>query len=235
MRRQEKVLSLSLDHSLHLYALAASAAGVGLLALAPPAEAEIIYKPAHVRILNSSSYLVLNREGIPDFVIASGYATSGGNVACGLNVNAVGTKGFVETSATYFRFITAAAALPPGARIPAANASNGFKSGGVLYGFNVTNGAQNSMHFGKWGKAKNLYLGFKFQTTGKTHYGWARMSRVNYWCEGLLTGYAYETIPNKPIIAGKTKGPDVITVQPATLGHLAAGASATPAWRGANQ
>jgi hypothetical protein len=40
-----------------------------------------------------------------------------------------------------------------------------------------------------------------------------------------LTGYAYETIPNKPIIAGKTKGPDVFTVQPGSLGHLARGAS----------
>jgi hypothetical protein len=34
------------------------------------------------------------------------------------------------------------------------------------------------------------------------------------------TGYAYETIPNKPIITGKTKGPDVITLDPARLGHL---------------
>jgi hypothetical protein len=42
-----------------------------------------------------------------------------------------------------------------------------------------------------------------------------------------LTGYAYETIPNKPIITGETKGPDVITLDPATLGHLAVGASQT--------
>jgi hypothetical protein len=46
-----------------------------------------------------------------------------------------------------------------------------------------------------------------------------------------LSGYAYETIPNKAIIAGKTIGRDVITVQPGSLGHLAAGASAIPAWR----
>jgi hypothetical protein len=36
-------------------------------------------------------------------------------------------------------------------------------------------------------------------------------------------GYAYETIPNKPIVTGQTKGPDV--VEPATLGHLARGAA----------
>jgi hypothetical protein len=38
-----------------------------------------------------------------------------------------------------------------------------------------------------------------------------------------LTGYAYETIPNKPIITGQTKSQDVITQQPETLGELARG------------
>jgi hypothetical protein len=54
---------------------------------------------------------------------------------------------------------------------------------------------------------------------------------TSYVIEATLTGYAYETIPNKPIIAGKTKGPDVITLEPATLGHLAQGASGISAWR----
>ena len=38
--------------------------------------------------------------------------------------------------------------------------------------------------------------------------------------------YAYETVSNKPIIAGKTKDPDVITLEPGSLGGLAAGARA---------
>jgi len=46
-----------------------------------------------------------------------------------------------------------------------------------------------------------------------------------------LTGYAYETIPGKAIITGKTHGPDVITLQDASLGHLARGASGLSAWR----
>jgi hypothetical protein len=52
-----------------------------------------------------------------------------------------------------------------------------------------------------------------------------------------LTGYAYETIPNKPIITGRTKGPEDSTEEPnvsltaaipkpATLGMLAMGAPA---------
>lgn len=43
-------------------------------------------------------------------------------------------------------------------------------------------------------------------------------------------GYAYETIANQPITAGKTKGLDV-ALEPASLGHLAQGASTISAWR----
>jgi hypothetical protein len=66
--------------------------------------------------------------------------------------------------------------------------------------------------------------------------------------KGLLTGYAYETIPNKPIITGKTKGPDdganddpgpgasvanpiPEIPQPASLGALAMGSSGLSIWR----
>ena len=55
--------------------------------------------------------------------------------------------------------------------------------------------------------------------------------------DATLTGYAYETIPKKAIIAGQTKGPDDMSVEapnasltmptpePASLGVLAMGAS----------
>jgi hypothetical protein len=88
---------------------------------------------------------------------------------------------------------------------------------------------------GSWADVKNRYLGVTFTARGKIHYGWARLtvelSRKPFKATVILTGYASETIPNKPIIAGKTKGPDVVSGQPATLGHLAHGASAIPAWR----
>ena len=47
----------------------------------------------------------------------------------------------------------------------------------------------------------------------------------------MLTGYAYETIPNKPIIAGKTHGKGVVTIEPGSLGALAAGANGLHRWR----
>jgi hypothetical protein len=84
-----------------------------------------------------------------------------------------------------------------------------------------------------WAKeAGPHYLGLKFRVQGRTHYGWARVKvALSTHYRATLTGYAYETVANKPIITGKTKGPDVITIQPGSLGHLAAGASAIPAWR----
>jgi len=81
--------------------------------------------------------------------------------------------------------------------------------------------------FGNWLRVENRYLGLSFLVNGKTHYGWARLSATivppDNHPSARLTGYAYETIPNKPIITGKTKGPDVITLEPGSLGRLAAG------------
>jgi hypothetical protein len=105
--------------------------------------------------------------------------------------------------------------------------------------------------FGQWangGKGvKNRYLGLKFQIKGKTHFGWARLTvRFNHrqW-DSTLTGYAYETVANKSIITGKTKGPDEAssvgpanasaantpTAKPVTLGLLAMGSPGLSIWR----
>jgi hypothetical protein len=89
----------------------------------------------------------------------------------------------------------------------------------------------------------------KFSIHGKTHYGWARFEE--HFGKGnppgisvLLNGYAYETIPDKPIIAGQTKGTEdsdfkqsnptsqtLPTPEPATLGALAMGAPGLSIWR----
>ena len=68
--------------------------------------------------------------------------------------------------------------------------------------------------FGPWVHVTNRYLLLKFTINGKFHYGWARLNvRVPYREFELavtLTGYAYETIPGKGIVADKTKGRDVV-------------------------
>jgi hypothetical protein len=67
--RKAANLSASLDHQLNGYALAASAAGVALLALAPPAEAKIIYTPAHAKVGGHAVGMDLNHDGIVDFYL----------------------------------------------------------------------------------------------------------------------------------------------------------------------
>jgi hypothetical protein len=54
-----------------MYALAAGAAGVGVLALTQPAEAKIVYTPANVHIgVGKHYHLDLNHDGATDFTIA---------------------------------------------------------------------------------------------------------------------------------------------------------------------
>lgn len=225
-RRKRSLLSAAMESRLLSYTAAASAAGVGVLALSQPAEARVVYTPVEIKLSNSCYYLLLNDEGIPNFIISNRfYFTTGGQSS--LTVKAIGNNSFVETSSTYFGWLNAAAPLPAGAIIPAS--SRGSKNNGLLVAF-VVGGVGGNWYEGKWVKEKHRYLGLKFQVNGKTHYGWARLS-VNSPASGVLTGYAYETVPNKPIIAGETKGPDVITVQPASLGRLAQGSAGFAARR----
>jgi hypothetical protein len=211
-----------------MYTLAASAVGVGTLGLSQPAQAKIVYTPAHHVILRGSRFtLDLNHDGIPDFHIRhfSGCTTDG---FCTTRLYATGApyKGnYVEGTRHIFNF---AYALKPGTRI---GRTKPFLGHAMYYRFRSLNTYGHCT--GPWINVKNRYLGFEFVIKGKIHFGWARL---NVTCNldsrriGLLTGYAYETVPNKSIITGKTKDPDV-TVEPATLGHLAQGASAVPAWR----
>src|SRR5271170_4193875 len=69
-------LSDSLNHQLSTYALVARAAGVGLLALAPPAEGKIVYTPAHVHIIVDQPPfpLDLNHDGFTDFYLLHVYS-----------------------------------------------------------------------------------------------------------------------------------------------------------------
>lgn len=235
--RTPSKLSESLHRRLNSYALAASAAGVSLVALAQPSQAKIVYTPAHVKInLQNLLYpLDLNHDGFVDVSLGIGYAEGHSFVSVNLyaapplsapKVNAVLGLGSNDSN------------LRAGALIGTAHQV--FWEARYMAGFWSDTRGRHTFR-GLWangGKGvKNRYLGFRFAINGRTHYGWARLNvgftdvRNFQEVSGLLTGYAYETIPNKSIIAGKTHGKDVITIEPASLGHLARGAAAIPTWR----
>ncbi len=224
-------ISDSLHQRLNSYALAASAAGVGILALTQPSEAKIIYRPANVKIGSEGLrlfHLDLNHDRTIDFTFYWSAFSSTELVGEKLLVSPSGGGNAVEVSV--HSSSTLALALNSGTTIAPSN----FRSRGYNGLMVLAIRKYYSMDRGFWGGAKGRYLGLKFNIKGRSHYGWARL-RVKvvdgYYITATLTGYAYETIPNKPIIAGKTHGKDVITLEPASLGHLARGASTIPAWR----
>jgi hypothetical protein len=224
-------LSESVQHRLNMYALVATTAGVGVLASPQSAEAKIVYTPANITISPNTTFpLDLNHDGFNDFSIVN---TSYGNAhsfQAYLSVRQLWSQNRVWGS-HYASALRAGVLIGPVGRFTNGNYK---RMGGYFISSNNQTG-----YFGPWangGKGvRNRYLGLKFIKPGKSkvYFGWARLtvSTKKPHIFAKLTGYAYETIPGKAIIAGKTKGPDVSTVNPASLGHLAAGASAIPAWR----
>jgi hypothetical protein len=228
--RGRKIVDLSeaVHRRLNAYALAASAAGVATLALSTPAQAKIVYTRTH-RLIQccGSSKLDLNHDGTGDFQFQLSYSDH----ATWLDVSPLQSGNQVWGTA-------GASALAAGVSI---KSNWRFQPGHTLMALHFYHGS--SGYEGKWVNVQNRYLGLKFFIKGKVHYGWARLS-VQVHAGSIiatLTGYAYETIANKGIISGKTKGTNrrVIASEAAdrrdqaaaSLGLLASGYSGLTIWR----
>ena len=182
---------------LHLnrFAIAAMLVGVGLLALAWPAEAEIVYTPVKVTILgNGSITLDLNNDGVTDFTISAYY---GQCFDLHLYWGAVD-----ETPAPNNGVIVDP--LAEGDQIGPSETYNGSKLQLAYESAPRVVVCGPPGHSGSWW-GKSGYLGLMFQIDGGTYYGWARLS-VDQGPRFTvkLTGYAYETIRGMPIDAGQT-------------------------------
>jgi hypothetical protein len=227
-------LGTALEKSLSAYVAAAAFT----LAIVPCADAKIVYTPAHVDIPDDGTAVLLDvdRDGTADFSFLNEtwVGDHAGEMLLGAGArnpgNAIWGRG--AFSSWFFSFRGPFAnALHAGFNVGPNKAY--FKNSANWLMAEEVNATYQTLSNGQWLYAKRRYLGLRLMINGKAHYGWARLT-VDYGREGIkatLTGYAYETIPNKPIITGKITGADVVTVEPASLGHLARGASAIPAWR----
>jgi hypothetical protein len=196
----ESIFSGCTGAQLNMYAVAASAAGVGLLALAAPAQAEVVYTPANQVIGHNGVYaLDVNHDGTVDFLIQQ---WNYGNWASN---NQLLADPAVGNGVEGVR--RAAAVLQPGQGIgPSQNFIAGDQNGEVMLSVtHTTTGGPSHLH-GSWANVSNRYLGLKFQVSGQIHYGWARVNvqRKGFHFLATLTGYAYETTPNTAINAGQT-------------------------------
>jgi hypothetical protein len=218
--RMPRCLSDSLQRKLNTYALAASAAGVGVLALAPAAEAEIIYTKTHQVIGRQGIYpLDLRNDGVVNFVISESSQSS----ICGTNE--------LLLSQAYGNAVAVVsggwpAALKAGIRI---GSKQRFRTGRGLVMAVYGCGSEGDCNSdGKWANVNDRYLGLQFKYAGKTHYGWARFNvAVGKECAitATLTGYAYETVAGQPIVAGQTSGgadDDLAAREEATAGSVTA-------------
>jgi hypothetical protein len=246
--RKKANLSESIYQQLNMYVLAAGAAGVGMLALAQPAEAKIVYTASNVAIGYGGVqdyHLDLNHDGIADFSIF----TTNRSYQCGDRSrkifglfekaaagNGAVTKGKLKLAAA----LSAGVLIGPTRRFFGGTRTMSYRRHG--YG----GGCVSNQQRGYWQDANPGYLGLTFKISGRTHYGWARLIVTRKFFEGftaMLSGYAYETIPNKAIVAGKTKGPEDVNIEEsnaiptaptpelATLGMLALGAPGLSVWR----
>jgi hypothetical protein len=246
--RKTANLSESVHRQLNMYAIAAGAAGVGVLAFALPAEARIVYTAAHRNLpLNKTFYLDLDHNGTNDFkfLLHSFASTTEPVWRNSLRVEGA-RRGNEVWSFVSSRFRSpCAAALSKGTQV---GPKRPFRQG---YQFMFYAGSSFTGYgsFCPWrGVSTEAYLGFKFSIKGQVHYGWARFGNIHYTVghpSATLTGYAYETIANRPIITGKTKGPDedngakqantaALTVPPSgpvMLGLLALGSPGLSIWR----
>ena len=251
-RRETAKLRSDTEKSLMAYVCAAAATGVSLLAMTTSADAEVVYTEAHIVIpVNGGPVtLDLNHDGVGDFALWN-LATSGGQFpslyvgcfpdgsSCQNQENEIWGRG---TSLQRF-----ASALNPGFLVrpnssyfqQAPRRRYGLPSPAALMGgldveYSYQGRLTSSFTSGQWLNTTNRYLGFQFVISGEIHYGWARLTvdlKGNRHIDALLTGYAYETIPNKPIVTGEIAEPKVSTLEPPSLGRLAQGASGISAWR----
>ena len=225
----EPTSSKHLNRQVGQYALAAAVAGVSVLALAQPAQGEVVITKKTIPIpFFTGAAIDINHDGATDFRFNISYYSFSGT---SLRVEGGGVVG------TFY-----ASALVRGAKVgPSAH----FSSSTFERIERGTGGYLNHKFHGKWASAKDRYLGVRFLINGKTHYGWVRLtvtipSNPRDLMTGTITAYAYETVPNKPIQAGlppKAATSDAIAPSRAeqpkepSLGMLALGVDGFSLWR----
>jgi hypothetical protein len=227
--------SRSLSHRMTAYALVAGTACLNVSALTSEhdaSEGPIVFTPVHAFLGGLGTTFLpidLNRDGVNDLTLAvynfrtsvpsSAFAAARGSL---WDVPAGGNAGAFHP-------------LPKGAVIGVNGEFDAGKAR-LAWGDSVNHSGHGGYYTGgPWANsAADQYLGVHFLINGLTHYGWVRLTVVAYPYEvyTIVSGYAYNTVPNQPIKAGQGAFPggSVVTV-PATLGALSLGARGLELWR----
>jgi hypothetical protein len=257
------LLSEALERNVSSYAIAAASASVALLAAASPAKAEVVFTKTDIAVpVNGGPvWFDINGDGQNDFalsIVHFGVSTCTFTqdvrthkkrlpLGCGAETTILKIKPGqagdevwqAGTSNTGFYPHKCAADLFAGRQITPLRR---FGTATLTLGGN--SGSSIGFHFCPWNNEQHKpYLGVKFlDSAGKLHYGWIRVEEP-FLRQTTIEGFAYETTPNTPIVAGQTSGSSSArvvapsadfsnnTAEPVSLGRLAQGASGLGAWR----
>jgi len=212
-----------------------AAAGAGLLPFALPADAQIIYTPCNTPMalptLNHGAVtqLDLNNDGNPDFKFSLFYSATAASSVFRSNreliIGAEQTGNEILGAAGVNGQEPTAAAVPAGRII---GAQKDFAADFAILAIEAYFSRGNIRDSGSWRYVQTAYLGLKFMIDGQVHYGWARIKFPfpgGYELPSIY-GYAYESTPNKPIVAGQTSSTAAnASSARGSLGALAAGAA----------
>jgi len=220
-----------------MYSVAALAAGVSMLAMAQSADAEVVITRANLPVTYLSWVtLDLNNDGTDDFrFLVPIY----GDFSYSANVTVAPLTGGEVVGSPHW-FGPYASALFRGAKIgPSAHFSSGVNTHSGVTIERIKGTFRGATHlYGNWkGNPHNGYLGVKFLINGETHFGWVRLSVTSTFpLNTYITGYAYETVAGKKILAGippKQATPEIGENQTSgpSLGMLALGTGGLPLWR----
>jgi hypothetical protein len=231
------------EKRLRAYAVGAGAVAAGLMAVSPPAVADIVVVPTHIAVGPYSSFPI-NIDGttaltlnIPSIHRSTVYCVSENLFATAASgAGVVGHGPAKQVAALKF-----GAVIGPADQFEAGK--QGIASGVSCRDFGWGVG-------GPFANTKDRFLGLKFELNGQTYYGWAGFGVVfpaggTAELTAVLTAYAYETEPNTPIYAGQSSdnpresrllpangtAPNAAKLQPATLGVLALGSIGLDVWR----
>jgi hypothetical protein len=222
-KRTATALPEKLEKRLKGYALAATAAGIGLVTGAAPAKANtIVYTPANLLTTTHPQWfegttISLGNVGSGD-VFFSAFLKG---TSCSWCVGGGSVNGSIHVVPEPGRGIDVGP-VPKGAKIGPLNPGGG---GLMLQFFGrrvfTSHGTASRIYkYGPWAGGQG-YLGVKFpmrtQSGGyQNHYGWiagqevdeGRGSFIAGTANFHISGWAYNSVPNAPILAGQTTNPE---------------------------
>jgi len=229
-------LSESTQKQLNAYAVAAGAAGVSLLALVQPSEAKIVHRQLDLKIPYHSRFgLDLNHDLIFDFRFSNSEFSSTYLGSIQFGVVGLRKNQVIVSSGGCASGLAAGKQVGPGEHF----GKPSFRY--LMAQFVSDRGNHTTQVKCPWSNQKAAFLGLKFLFKGKVHFGWARLKMTFNQPVINFIDYAYETIPNKAILAGQTHAQEdpgieepngsLTTPSPAELGTLALGARGFATWR----